>query len=43
MAASRRLEEMQFWRVEERARKSEKKVPKVAGTSDCFERVKKIS
>ena len=43
MEASRRLERDTFWRVEERTRKSEKKVPKAAGTRDCFERVKKIS
>ena len=43
METSQRLEEMHFWRVEERTRKSEKKVPKAAGKRGCFVRIKKIS
>ena len=43
METSRRLKETHFWRVEERKRKSERKVPKAAGVRDCFEGVKPIS
>ena len=36
MEASRRLEETHSWLAEEQTRKSEKKVPKAAGTRDYF-------